>query len=66
MTTSVPAARRQHLWSEYGSERRRLDEGHVGVPIVVVGKRVGLCLDQSNFRHPFDMAIDGMDVQLAE
>src|SRR5208337_1155561 len=62
----VATVRRQSLRGQYRAERRRLDECHVGMPVVVVGNGVRPRLDQGDFRYALDMAVNGMDVQLAE
>ena len=62
----VSAARRQDARRQNGAERRRLDEGDVGVPVVVVRQIVGARLDRGDFGNAVDMRIDGMDVQFAE
>jgi hypothetical protein len=36
------------------------------MPVVVVGQRVFSSFDQGDFRHPLDVAVNRVDVQLAE
>jgi hypothetical protein len=47
-------------------KRRRLDEGDVGVPVVVIRQIARARLNQSNIRNAIDVRVDRMDVQFAE
>jgi hypothetical protein len=62
----VSAARRQGAGSENGAKGRRLDEGNVGVPVVVIRQIAGVCLNRCDFWKIIDVRIDRMDVQFAE
>ena len=62
----VPAHARQLLGGEDAGQRRRLTEGHVGVPIVVVRQKIAGGIDHQDLRQFGQHRINGMDVQLAE
>src|ERR1700722_14827736 len=62
----VSAARRQDSGRENGAKRRRLDEGDIGVPVVVIRQIAGACLNQSDLWNVIDVRVDRMDVQFAE
>jgi hypothetical protein len=62
----VAAARRQDSRREDSAERRRLDKGDVGVPIVIVGEITGAGLDRGDLGDAVNAGVDGMNMQLAE
>ncbi len=62
----VAADRRQLAGIEHRAHRRRLDEGDVGVPVVVVGRIAGMGVQHDDLLHLGIVGIERVDMQRAE
>ena len=62
----IASGLRQQFCREDRPCGRRLDKGHIGVPVVIIRRIIVMGIQDDNLLHPFRMRIDRMDMQIAK
>ena len=57
---------RQQFCRQNRARGRRLDKGHVRMPVVIIGRVIVMGVQNNDFLHPFRMRVNRVDMQVAK
>ena len=62
----IASGRRQRFCCQNGPGWRRVDKGHIGVPVIVIWRIIVVSIQHDNLLHVFGMRVDRMNMQIAK